>query len=55
MTFEIGQIFEKEYPPEGAVWCNENNAFIEELDPVTKEVTEKNEFGEEVNPAAVSD
>lgn len=48
MTFEIGQIFEKEYPPEAAMWCNENSAFIEELDPVTKEVTEKNEFGEEV-------
>lgn len=22
MTFEIGQIFEGEYPPEAAVWCN---------------------------------
>lgn len=48
MNFEIGQIFEGEYPPEAAVWCNENNAYIEELDPVTKEVTEKNEIGEEV-------
>ena len=48
MTFEIGQIFEKEYPPEAAVWCNENNAYIEELAPVTKDVTEENEFGEEV-------
>lgn len=48
MTFEIGQIFEKEYPPEVAAWCNENNAYIEELAPVTKEVMEKNEFDEEV-------
>lgn len=22
MTYEIGQIFEGEYPPEAAVWCN---------------------------------
>lgn len=22
MGFEIGQIFEDEYPPEAAVWCN---------------------------------
>lgn len=34
MIFEIGQIFEKEYPPETAKWCNENgNAFIEEIEP----------------------
>lgn len=48
MNFEIGQIFEGEYPPEAAVWCNENNAYIEELDSITKDVTEKNEFGKEV-------
>ena len=23
MGFEIGQIFEGEYPPEAAFWCNE--------------------------------
>lgn len=28
----IGQIFEGEYPSEAAVWCNENNAFIEEIE-----------------------
>ena len=28
--FYIGQIFEGEYPPEAALWCNENNAHIEE-------------------------
>lgn len=28
-SFYIGQIFEKEYPPEAALWCNENNATIE--------------------------
>lgn len=48
MTFEINQIFEGSYPPEAAGWCNENNAYIEELAPVTKDVAEKNEIGEEV-------
>lgn len=28
--FYIGQTFEGEYPPEAAVWCNENNAHIAE-------------------------
>lgn len=32
MTFEIGQTFEEKYPPECAVWCNENNAYIEEIE-----------------------
>ena len=30
-TFEINQIFEGVYPPEAAIWCNENNAYITEL------------------------
>lgn len=34
MNFEIGQIFEKEYPPEAAEWCNENKSFIQEIEPV---------------------
>ena len=34
MTFKIGQIFEGEYSPECAVWCNENNAYIEEIEAV---------------------
>ena len=34
MTFEIGQIFESEYPPEAADWCNENDAYIEELESI---------------------
>ena len=33
MIFEIGQIFEGKYPPEVAIWCNENNAYIEEIEP----------------------
>lgn len=33
MTFELNQIFEGSYPPEAAVWCNNNNAYIEELEP----------------------
>ena len=28
MKFSIGQSFEGKYPPEAAVWCNENNAYI---------------------------
>ncbi len=33
MTFEIGQIFETEYPPEAAIWCNEiGAAFIQEIE-----------------------
>ena len=33
-NFSIGQIFEKEYPPEAAIWCNESgSAFIQEIDP----------------------
>ena len=32
MTFEIGQIFEKRYPLEVAIWCNNNNAYIEEIE-----------------------
>ena len=43
-TFEIGQIFEGEYPPEVADWCNNNGAYIEELESVTKTVTVKSEF-----------
>ena len=48
MDFQINQIFEGTYPPEAAVWCNENNAYVKELASVTKDVTEKNEIGEEV-------
>lgn len=29
MTFRIGQTFTDTYPPEAAVWCNENGAYIE--------------------------
>lgn len=32
MTFRIGQIFEEKYPPEAALWCNNNNAYIEEIE-----------------------
>lgn len=34
MTYKIGQIFEGEYTPEAAVWCNESGkAYIEEIEP----------------------
>lgn len=29
MNFYIGQPFEGKYPPEAAVWCNSNRAYIE--------------------------
>ena len=29
MNFSIGQIFTGSYPPEAAIWCNANNAYIE--------------------------
>ena len=31
MNFTIGQIFKGVYPPEAAIWCSQNNAFIEQL------------------------
>jgi len=33
-NFHIDQIFEELYPAEAALWCKENNAFIEEIEPV---------------------
>lgn len=32
MEFQVGQIFEEVYPPEAALWCNENNAYIDEIE-----------------------
>lgn len=29
MEYYIGQIFEGEYPPEAAAWCNNNNAYLD--------------------------
>lgn len=35
MNFEIGQIFEGEYPPEAASWCNsQGNCGIYEIEPL---------------------
>lgn len=34
MEFEIGQIFEGEYPPEAAFWCNDHgDRYIKEIEP----------------------
>ena len=34
LNFEIGQIFEGEYPPEAAVFCNSRgDCYIEEIEP----------------------
>lgn len=32
--FYIGQIFEKTYTPDVAMWCNSNNCYIEEIQPL---------------------
>ena len=32
--FYIGQIFEKTYTPDVAQWCNSNNCYIEEIQPL---------------------
>lgn len=31
--FEVNQIFEGKYPPDAAIWCGKNNAYIEKLSP----------------------
>jgi hypothetical protein len=33
MTYYIGQIFIGMYPTDAAEWCNNNNAYIEEIEP----------------------
>lgn len=30
----IGQIFNEMYPPEASEWCNDNQAYIEEIEPL---------------------
>jgi hypothetical protein len=47
MDFYIGQTFEGVYPPEAAVWCNGNNAHIEEI---TKEGERQRKFTIAANP-----
>lgn len=34
--FELNQVFEGIYPPEAADWCEQNNAYITELEPKGK-------------------
>lgn len=31
MTFQINQIFQNTYPPQAAIWCNQNNCYIEKI------------------------
>lgn len=33
MDFVVGKIFENSYPPEAAIWCNNNKAYIKEISP----------------------
>lgn len=46
--FVEGQIFEDIYPPEAAIWCNNNQKFtLQEIDGITKEVEEEyNDYDE---------
>ena len=34
--YYIGQIFEEVYPPDAADWCNDNNCFTDEIEPLNK-------------------
>lgn len=36
-NYYIGQIFNKEYPIDAVVWCDSNNAYIDEINPINKE------------------
>ena len=36
MEFYTGQKFEGQYPPEAAIWCNENNAYIKYIEDTTR-------------------
>lgn len=38
--FYIGQIFEDVYPPEAAIWCNANNAYIDVIGEKRYEIKE---------------
>ena len=32
--YYIGQIFKESYPPDAADWCNSNNCYIDEIEPL---------------------
>jgi hypothetical protein len=32
--YHIGQIFDNDYPAEAAYWCDDNNCYIYEIDPL---------------------
>ena len=65
MTFEIGQIFEGEYPPEAAVWCNSRgDCSIQQVDgkyqivenpPVSLEILAENARSERDRKIAETD
>lgn len=65
MTFEIGQIFEGEYPPEAAVWCNSRgDCSIQQVDgkyqivenpPVSLEILAENARSERDRRLAEAD
>ena len=53
--FAIGQTFSATYPPEAAVWCNENGAYIEERDGVYIIVTIPDPTLEEAKAAKLTE
>lgn len=65
MTYEIGQIFEGEYPPEAAVWCNtRGDCSIQQVDgkyqivenpPVSLEILAENARSERDRRIAETD
>lgn len=65
MTYEIGQIFEGEYPPEAAVWCNSRgDCSIQQVDgkykivenpPVSLEILAENARSERDRKIAETD
>lgn len=46
--FYIGQVFDDMYPPEAAEWCNNNDARIMEINPITKDIEEEYQSRENV-------
>lgn len=51
--FYIGQTFEEEYPVDAAVWCNENNAFIDVVDGICTILEVPAPTQEELNHARI--
>lgn len=53
--FYIGQVFDGVYPPEAAIWCNKNNAYITVLDNGAYQILAIPELTIDQKKAAVRD